>query len=126
MTSTTLPLPIIDLSASTRTATAKHLTSSCRETGFVYITNHGIAAELVDEAFQWSQRLFALEMEEKMQAPHPDGAKVHRGYSWPGLEKVSQYMSADGDGDERKVGELRKVTDCKVCLLPLTYLDTTH
>lgn len=53
-----------------------------------------------------------------MLAPHPDGAKVHRGYSWPGLEKVSQVMN----GDEMKAGELRKVRDCKVCLAVIPYL----
>lgn len=47
-----------------------------------------------------------------MLAPHPDGAKVHRGYSWPGLEKVSQVMNRDG----MKVGDLRRVRDCKVCI----------
>lgn len=53
-----------------------------------------------------------------MMAPHPDGAKVHRGYSWPGLEKVSQYMGSGGkDGDEDEVEKLRKVRDCKVCHL---------
>lgn len=44
-----------------------------------------------------------------MQAPHPDRAEVHRGYSYPGLEKVSQYM----EGDEKVGEELRQVQDCK-------------
>lgn len=44
-----------------------------------------------------------------MQAPHPDGPTVHRGYSHAGLEKVSQYA-----GGDEKVGEaLREVADCK-------------
>jgi isopenicillin N synthase-like dioxygenase len=44
-----------------------------------------------------------------MQAPHPDGPAVHRGYSHPGLEKVSQYA-----GGKEEVGEqLREVADCK-------------
>lgn len=44
-----------------------------------------------------------------MLAPHPDGPDVHRGYSHPGLEKVSQYM----DGDESIGESLRAVTDMK-------------
>lgn len=123
-----LPLPIIDFSnfttsPETKASVARDLTAACRETGFVYITNHRVAPELVEEAFQWSQRLFALKMEEKMLAPHPDGAKVHRGYSWPGLEKVSQYMGSNGTngaGNEAdEVEKLRKVRDCKVCLFSL-------
>jgi len=47
-----------------------------------------------------------------MLAPHPDGPTVHRGYSYPGLEKVSQVISSD-----EKVGEeLRQVKDCKVII----------
>lgn len=40
---------------------------------------------------------------------------MHRGYSWPGLYKVSQVLG-DGEGDKVKgeVDELRRVRDCKV------------
>lgn len=48
---------------------------------------------------------------------------MHRGYSWPGLEKVSQTIYADKE--EAKQAEDRKVGDVKVCLLypycPITY-----
>jgi hypothetical protein len=74
---------------------------------------------LLEEAFGWSKRLFDLKTEEKMLAPHPDGPTVHRGYSWPGLEKVSQVISSDLEVGEK----LRAVTDCKVgCVL----LSVTH
>jgi isopenicillin N synthase-like dioxygenase len=113
-------LPIIDFvnwnsssTASERYAVAKSLADACHNVGFVFIINHGVSPELLDEAFSWSKRLFDLKTEEKMLAPHPDGPTVHRGYSWPGLEKVSQVIS-----DDLEVGEkLREVTDCKVCLL---------
>ncbi|KAJ8105451.1 hypothetical protein ONZ43_g7423 [Nemania bipapillata] len=36
-----------------------------------------------------------------MLAPHPPGPSVHRGYSWPGLEKVSQTIYADGEEDKQ-------------------------
>ena len=45
-----------------------------------------------------------------MLAPHPDGPSVHRGYSYPGLEKVSQVISTDLEVGEK----LREVKDCKV------------
>ena len=90
-------------------AVAKELTDACRSVGFVYIINHGLPQDLLDQAFDTAKRLFALSHEEKMQAPHPPGPEVHRGYSSPGLEKVSNYY---GDNDD--VGEqLRAVTDCK-------------
>lgn len=109
-------LPIIDFAnwkeGSTpeqRYAIAKELADACHNVGFVFIINHGISPELLEEVFGWSKRLFDLKTEEKMLAPHPPGPTVHRGYSWPGLEKVSQVISSD-----EKVGQaLRAVKDCK-------------
>ncbi|KAL2010953.1 hypothetical protein VTN00DRAFT_3671 [Thermoascus crustaceus] len=115
----TLPLPVIDFAnfwrpdspLSQRLAIAKELTDACRRVGFVYIVNHQVSPALLEEAFGWSRRLFDLKTEEKMLAPHPDGPAVHRGYSWPGLEKVSQAM---GDEDDPGIVEkLREVKDCK-------------
>lgn len=67
---------------------------------------------LLDEAFEWSRRFFALSEEDKLKAPHPEGWAVHRGYSWPGLEKVSQAMSEGND--EERIRKLREVTDFKL------------
>ncbi|KAF7538249.1 hypothetical protein G7054_g3083 [Neopestalotiopsis clavispora] len=116
-------IPIVDFGAfstgdlATRSRIAAELTTACRRVGFVYIRNHGIPAALLEEAFAWSQRLFDLPREKKMLAPHPPGPDVHRGYSWPGLEKVSQYIHTAGDGDDAEaqtVGEeLRKIEDYK-------------
>jgi isopenicillin N synthase-like dioxygenase len=116
-----LKLPVIDFvkwgSRSTpeeRLSTAKKLADACHNFGFVFIINHGVSPELLEEAFGWSRRLFDLKIQEKMFAPHPDGPTVHRGYSWPGLEKVSQVIS-----DDLEVGEkLRTVADCKVSNFP--------
>jgi isopenicillin N synthase-like dioxygenase len=113
-------IPVIDFSQwdnpttpSERTAIAKELAEACHNVGFVSIINHGVSPALLEEAFGWSKRLFDLETELKMKAPHPDGPTVHRGYSWPGLEKVSQVISSDAEVGEK----LRAVTDCKVCEL---------
>jgi isopenicillin N synthase-like dioxygenase len=80
--------------------------------GFVYIINHSLPGTLLDEAFHWSRLFFELPMTEKLRAPHPDGWAVHRGYSRPGLEKVSQAVSADND--EERAAQLREVPDIKV------------
>jgi isopenicillin N synthase-like dioxygenase len=115
----TLQIPVVDFSVWTkdiepnaRVKVAKQIVDACREVGFVYIVNHELPDALLDEAFAWSRRFFALSQEDKLKAPHPDGWAVHRGYSWPGLEKVSQAMS-EGD-DEERVKKLREITDCKV------------
>ncbi|KPI42096.1 1-aminocyclopropane-1-carboxylate oxidase [Cyphellophora attinorum] len=111
-------LPVLDFSAwregrtqADRVQVAKTLVDVCRRVGFVYITNHGLPAELVEEAFGWTHKLFALDQDKKMLAPHPDGAKVHRGYSWPGLEKVSQQASEKEDPELASL--LRQTTDHK-------------
>ncbi|GAW24260.1 hypothetical protein ANO14919_138430 [Xylariales sp. No.14919] len=118
---TTSPsIPVVDLgswpggSAADRERIASELTDACRRVGFVYVVNHGVPPALLDEAFAWSRRLFDLPLEKKMLAPHPPaGSAVHRGYSWPGLEKVSQTVYADGEEDRAKQVEDRRVSDIK-------------
>lgn len=76
MTST---IPIVDLapwsdgSPADRKRIAAELAEACRRVGFVYVKNHGIADELLADAFGWARKLFDLPMEEKMLAPHPPG-----------------------------------------------------
>ncbi|KAF9120728.1 hypothetical protein BGW39_011134 [Mortierella sp. 14UC] len=48
-----------------------------------------------------------------LKAPHPPGWAIHRGYSWPGLEKVSEALS--GANDKDTVSKLRAVQDFKEC-----------
>ncbi|KAI9728083.1 MAG: hypothetical protein M1834_007799 [Cirrosporium novae-zelandiae] len=111
-------LPIVDFtnwransSPEQRRSVADGLVAACRNVGFVYIINHGVSPELLEEAFNWSKKLFDLSKEDKMKAPHPDGPVVHRGYSWPGLEKVSQVISETDD--QELAQKLREVKDCK-------------
>ncbi|KAI0479686.1 hypothetical protein F4859DRAFT_476952 [Xylaria cf. heliscus] len=111
-------IPVVDMSswlngsATDRMRVASELTDACRRVGFVYVIHHGIPVDLLEEAFGWSRSLFDLPLEKKMLAPHPPGPSVHRGYSWPGLEKVSQTIYADGEEDkgaeDRKVGDVKE------------------
>lgn len=113
-------IPIVDFqnwtngSVAERRHLAKELTEACRRVGFVYIVNHGVTDALLQQSFDWAKRLFDLPQEKKMLAPHPPGPYVHRGYSWPGLEKVSQYIHKEEDDANAADAELRKVADCKV------------
>ena len=113
------PIPVVDFSGWNKGTRhekkdiAGQLVEACRKVGFCYITNHDISPQYLSQAFHWSKKLFDLKQEEKMLAPHPDGYAVHRGYSWPGLEKVSNAMG-DEDDIENLKKELRQVSDIKV------------
>jgi isopenicillin N synthase-like dioxygenase len=112
-------VPIVDLrpftfdaSAEEKRQAAEKLVTACREVGFVYIKNHGVPADELARAFEISKKFYDLPTSEKMKAPHPPGWAVHRGYSWPGLEKVSGSLREEDD--EEFVKRLREVHDFKV------------
>lgn len=113
------PLPIIDLSPfvgngtkEEKQMTAARLVAACKDVGFVYVKGHGLPKDTLDEAFRISKKFYDLSTSEKMKAPHPPGWAVHRGYSWPGLEKVSNAIS--GKDAEDLAAKLREVQDFKV------------
>lgn len=112
-------LPIVDLSPffnggtqAAKQSTADKLVAACKDVGFVYVKGHGVPGQLLEEAFSIVERFYDLPTEEKMKAPHPPGWAVHRGYSWPGLEKVSN--ATNGDDEEDLAEKLREVQDFKV------------
>ncbi|KAL9043786.1 MAG: hypothetical protein Q9214_003039, partial [Letrouitia sp. 1 TL-2023] len=119
MSARTSNIPVIDFAdwdqkpLEDKRATATQLVQGCRTVGFVYIINHKISTDQIKAAFSWSKKFFDLSIEEKMLAPHPPGHVVHRGYSWPGLEKVSNSMGDEEDVDGlakklREVGDVKK------------------
>jgi isopenicillin N synthase-like dioxygenase len=112
-------IPVVDFAnwkpestSAERKKVAEEIVDACKSVGFLCIVNHGISSERLAEAFSWSKKFFDLSPEQKRQAPHPDGSAVHRGYSWPGLEKVSDVQSAKDDPELAK--KLREITDYKV------------
>lgn len=118
-------IPIVDFagwdsssSLDQRRLIASRLIEACKSIGFVYITNHKVPLVKVAEAFSWSKKLFDLTPDQKKLAPHPDGADVHRGYSWPGLEKVSNLIGDEEDA-QLAAEQLRQVADVKVPLISL-------
>lgn len=115
-------IPVVDLqpfssnsTAEDRRKAAHDLVTACREIGFVYIKNHGVPEEELERAFDISKKFYNLPTDQKMKAPHPPGWAVHRGYSWPGLEKVSSALGEEDN--EESVKQLREVQDYKVCLV---------
>jgi len=119
MSSTTVasesPIPVIDFAGfednapqEQRRATATEVFQALRDIGFVYLINHGLPQEKIDQMFHWSKQFFALPSDVKGLAPHPASAYHHRGYSPPGLEKVSQNVF-----DKDELSALRAVPDVK-------------
>lgn len=112
-------IPVVDFSAWSndtqdtegRVRAAQELVDACEKVGFVYLINHSISENVLDGAFDSAKHFFSLPEEEKMKVPHPEGWMVHRGYSWPGLEKISHVNVGE---DEDKLKELRQVPDVKV------------
>ncbi|KAL7775522.1 hypothetical protein CFE70_009365 [Pyrenophora teres f. teres 0-1] len=96
-------IPIIDFSEfihgsnEDKQRVARELDDAFHRVGFVYLKNHGVPSNMVDECFTWSKKFFDLPLSTKMLAPHPPGGHHHRGYSAPGVEKVSQHVF---DADE--------------------------
>ncbi|KAJ5086610.1 thymine dioxygenase [Penicillium alfredii] len=106
-------IPVVDFSRWTsQAACSARSHRGVQGGGVVHITNHSLSETFLDEAFDWSARFFELSKNEKPQGPHPEGWVVHRGYSWPGLEKLSQETS-DTNNQER-ARQLREVPDVKV------------
>lgn len=120
MTARSPSIPLVDFrgwssdaSLEQRKAIAQQLIEACQNVGFVYIINHPLPSDRLAQAFEWSKALFNLKLEQKMLAPHPSGFTIHRGYSWPGLEKVSNAMGDEDDTAELKK-HLRQISDVKV------------
>lgn len=116
-----ISIPVIDFSPWTDNTgkdqqydVSAQLIKACQEFGFAYIVNHGVPQDTLDHAFGISRSLYYLPHEEKMQAPHPPGWAHHRGYSWPGLEKVSAAQTKEED--QALIDTLRATTDCKVTI----------
>ena len=85
-------IPLIDLSAfgnedqnGLRLESAQALYKACHDLGFAQITGHGVEPALLQEAFEWSKKMFSLPHDVKMKAPHPDGSMPHRGVSPHGM-----------------------------------------
>jgi len=63
-------IPVIDLSdlvaGNDDPATIDALGAACRDVGFVYIQNHGVAQDLIDDCIAASDEFFARPMDEKI------------------------------------------------------------
>ena len=94
-------IPVIDFSLwikggeQEKRCVARDLADACRRVGFVYVVNHLVQDHLLDEAFQWSRKLFALPQDKKMLAPHPPGTLAHLGLQGTMLAWLTRYNRAE-------------------------------
>jgi isopenicillin N synthase-like dioxygenase len=74
----------------------------------VIFARHTTKSKIAHLTHQQSRKFFALPLETKNLAPHPPGGAHHRGYSAPGLEKVSQHQF-----DANELSKAREAPDYK-------------
>ena len=116
MSSSSSQVPVVDFAnwresnLEDRRRIASEITAACRKLGFVYIVNHAIPPELLEEALSWSKKFFDLPQEEKEKAPQSDNPTILRGYS--------SQITHDRN-DPGLANNLREVIDHKVILLAL-------
>jgi isopenicillin N synthase-like dioxygenase len=95
-----MDIPIIDLTglrsdgAAERRAVAAALGTACREVGFFYVTNHGVADEALRDVFTASRRFFTLPGASKQElsikrSPH------NRGYVEMEGERLDEHAQPD-------------------------------
>ncbi|HEY7593764.1 MAG TPA: 2-oxoglutarate and iron-dependent oxygenase domain-containing protein [Actinophytocola sp.] len=80
-------LPVIDITSPA--AAAPEIARACRETGFFYVTGHGVPASLRAELDARSREFFALPVEEKLRIEMSRGGRAWRGYFPVGGELTS-------------------------------------
>jgi isopenicillin N synthase-like dioxygenase len=88
--------PVIDMAplferghVAGRAAVAWAIEAACRDTGFFYVTGHGIPGEHVQRLDAASRRFFALPLADKMQIEMARGGRAWRGYFPVGGELTS-------------------------------------
>ncbi len=83
-------------SRSAKEVCARALDQACREVGFFYISNHGVAASQIEALGREARRFFALEHEAKMAIDLRDSEVYGRGYM-PLGEHLIPGTAEEGD-----------------------------
>jgi len=94
-----LSVPIIDIGPywtggdAGKRDVAAAVDRACRDIGFLVISGHGVAPEMVDETREIARSFFDLPIEEKLRVGQP-AANVSRGYTRLGSEAVARSRGA--------------------------------
>lgn len=93
-------IPVIDLSASlagdaeVKSSTAWEVHKAARETGFFYISGHGVPSEVTEGILEVSRRFFDLPTEDKLDADI-NHSSCYRGYEPPAFQTLDTGSAAD-------------------------------
>ncbi|KAH8658250.1 hypothetical protein BX600DRAFT_468860 [Xylariales sp. PMI_506] len=93
-------LPIIDVSGifsesfADRQDVAKRLREACTNTGFFYIKNHGVPAEVLAASHAASLEFFRQPREVKDRASS-DQSRIYNGYKPPSTQRINPFESVD-------------------------------
>ena len=90
---------------------ARQIEQACRDTGFFYVTGHGVLPELLDRLDAASRAFFALPEADKMEIAMERGGRAWRGYFPLGAEltsgrpdlKEGLYFGAELGADDARV-----------------------
>jgi isopenicillin N synthase-like dioxygenase len=88
-------LPVIDMAPLfgrddvARAAVAHQIATACRDTGFFYVSGHGIPADLIAQLDDLGRQFFALPEVDKMQIAMAKGGRAWRGFFPVGGELTS-------------------------------------
>ncbi|MGB1117276.1 MAG: isopenicillin N synthase family dioxygenase [Parvibaculales bacterium] len=104
-------LPVIDFGAfesgtdEARAHIADRIDHACRESGFFYLANHGIAADIFTDAFDAAALFFALPQADKQRIAI-ENSPCHRGWFALGGEALDACAHPEGDYKEGiKIGQ---------------------
>lgn len=95
-------IPVIDVSAlrgGPRAAMLAAIGQACREIGFFYAVNHGVAQARIDEVYAQAKRFFDLPVAEKERIAI-ELSPCHRGWFRLGSENLDPAKQAEGDFKE--------------------------
>ena len=87
-------------SSEERQMIAEQIHLAFRETGFMYLKNHGVDQSLIDQSFSHSKQFFELSLDEKQQMSWSDQANYYEKSGYVGLEKETLDLSKPGDFKE--------------------------
>lgn len=106
-------IPVIDLKGSfsddpaARQQVAWEIHKACRESGFFYVTGHGIPQPLIDAQFDWAKRFFELPIDEKQTI------NMKKSPSKVGYEPIgAQVLDSQDDKGEKAPFDLKESFQC--------------
>ena len=105
-----MTLPAVDLSADV-TVAARAVEAACRDSGFFYVTGHGLSDALLQRLQDAARTFFHMPVDERMEIAMAHGGRAWRGYFPVGAEltsgrpdlKEGLYFGTELDDDHPRV-----------------------